>query len=176
MDSGESANLNTLSTEDYLRQFGIDQSAILDVSDQGISDIVPIEADTDKFLEEFARRHSPGLSKAEIQGQTKIFDLTKEEERRAADMTQRLWFRRTVLFTQLVPMCLIPLWLVVILSLPVFGVKQYSEDMQKGFLGALATNAFGICLIIARDIFPLGKEEGKSKKNDWTDITLRNDN
>jgi hypothetical protein len=161
MESEERAHLSQLSTEDYLSQFGLGKDAISEVSHSETSEIVPIESNTDKYLENYA---TPGLSKEDRIRQTRIYDLTKEEGRKAADMEQRLSFREIVIISQLLPIFLIPLWLAVILSLPIFGVKPYSEDMQKGFLAALATNAFGVCLIVARDLFPLGSEEDKKIK------------
>jgi hypothetical protein len=167
MESGEHAHLSQLSTEDYLSQFGLGRDAISEVLVGETLEILPIESNTEKYLENFA---APGLNKEARRRQTQIYDLTKEEGRKAADMEQRLSFREIVVISQLVPIFLIPIWLAIILSLPIFGVKPYSEDMQKGFLAALATNAFGVCLIIARDLFPLGSEEDKKikkTKEEW---------
>jgi hypothetical protein len=87
------------------------------------------------------------------------FDLATDNGRKAADFNQRLFQRKLVLGSQLIPMCVIPIWLMVILSLPAFGNKAYSEKMQAGLLAALATNALGLCYIIARDLFPLGRDD-----------------
>jgi hypothetical protein len=164
-----------LSTEDYLRQLGIDKGSISEVSEQATSEIEPI-TNTDEYLLDVAKRNNPsGIPKAQLEIQTKIRDLTTEEgrkaaemEQRLAEMEQRLGFRKIILFSQLLPMCLIPCWLVMVLSLPIFSIKAYSEDMQKGFLIALGTDALGICFIVARDLFPLAKEEKKNSttKND----------
>jgi hypothetical protein len=94
------------------------------------------------------------------------FDLATDDGRKAADFNQRLFQRKLVLGSQLIPMCVIPIWLMVMLSLPAFGHKAYSERMQAGFLAALATNALGLCYIIARDLFPLGRDEADNQDHE----------
>jgi hypothetical protein len=117
---------------------------------------------TDEYLEEQAHDLLAQRVKEILEqiGDPKAsFDLATDDGRKAADFNQRLFQRKLVLGSQLIPMCVIPIWLMVILSLPAFGNKAYSEKMQAGFLAALATNALGLCYVIARDLFPLGKDD-----------------
>jgi hypothetical protein len=89
------------------------------------------------------------------------FDLTLEQGRRAAVLDQRLKSRSKIVNILMVPMVVVPFWLMVLLSLPAFGQKSYSEDMQKGFLLVLASDCIGLCYVVTHDLFP----NGKKKKN-----------
>jgi hypothetical protein len=87
------------------------------------------------------------------------FDLVTDEGRKAAEMQHRLKSRSLFLIIVSLPMSIAPLWLMVMLTLPVWGIKVYSDSMQAGFLTALATNVLGLCYVVARDLFPQSKKD-----------------
>jgi hypothetical protein len=87
------------------------------------------------------------------------FDFKKPSGRIGAETNHRLNSRSRIVRVLLCPMLIIPIWLMGMISLPAFGNKAYSERMQIFFLGALASNALGLCYVVTRDLFPLGKDD-----------------
>lgn len=84
------------------------------------------------------------------------------------EFEHRLKLRRLILYAIIVPMAIIPIWLMVLLTVPVFNKKSGpSEAMQMAYLTAVASDFIGLYYIITRDLFPDGKREKKRKlKND----------
>jgi hypothetical protein len=69
-------------------------------------------------------------------------------------------------------MSIVPIWLMVLLSLPAFGKKPYSEAMQAAFLTGLVSDFVGLYYVITRDLFPQGSSSSKNnskKENDQND-------
>lgn len=92
-------------------------------------------------------------------------DLQTDEGRKGAELQHRITSRSTVLKALVVPMYIIPLWLMVILSLPAMKITVYTERMQLTFLGALASDVIGLCYVVTRDLFP----KGSSDRDDETE-------
>ncbi|ESA32758.1 hypothetical protein N836_24415 [Leptolyngbya sp. Heron Island J] len=85
-----------------------------------------------------------------------------EDEYLNAELEQRLKLRKWVLLSLIGPMAVIPIWLMVLLSVPVFNEKaDVSERMQIGYLAAVASDFFGLYYIVTRDLFPNSKRERK---------------
>ncbi len=51
-------------------------------------------------------------------------------------------------------MYVVPVWLIIMLTLPAFKVKAFSERMQILLLGALASDIVGLCYVVTRNLFP----------------------
>lgn len=62
--------------------------------------------------------------------------------------------RTIVLWNLVVPMSIIPIWLVVLLTLPSFGRTQMSEKLQLAILAAIATDYLGLYYVVTRNLFP----------------------
>ena len=94
------------------------------------------------------------------------------DELRKAEVEHRINSRRLVLLSLIVPMSIAPFWLMVLLSLPAFDKKPYSESMQAAFLAALVSDFVGLYYVITRDLFPKGeashREASKDEMNDQT--------
>lgn len=87
-----------------------------------------------------------------------------EDEYVDEELRQRLELRKWVLLPLVIPMAVIPIWLMVLLSVPVFNEKaNVSERMQIGYLAAVASDFFGLYYIVTRDLFPNSKRERKVK-------------
>ena len=89
--------------------------------------------------------------------------LTADEVRRV-ELRHRLSARMTILWSLVVPMSIVPLWLMVLLSLPAFGNQAYKGPMQGLFLTALVSDFAGLYFVVTRDLFPHGNDSGKRKK------------
>lgn len=80
------------------------------------------------------------------------------EEAKTAELKHRLTARAVILWTLVIPMSIAPFWLMALLSLPAFNVKEaYSEKMQAAFLTALVSDFIGLYYVITRDLFPKGQ-------------------
>lgn len=76
--------------------------------------------------------------------------------------------RTTILRIIVVPMSIVPIWLMIILTLSMFGKIEMSEKMKFAFLGAITGDFLGLCYIVTRDLFPQGdsaRRENKSGDN-----------
>lgn len=129
-------------TEDFLERHGTATDAALSVVEQ---------EETGRFLE----RKGAADDKS-------IIAIT-DEEVKLRERLQRLRERTTILYALVGSMGLIPIWLMILLSLPVFNIKPYSEKMQLGFLAALATDVVGLFYVVTRDLFPSGNEASKRR-------------
>lgn len=84
-----------------------------------------------------------------------------------AELEHRQKLRRWILRPLIIPMAIIPIWLMVLLSVPVFNSKAtVSERMQIAYLGAVASDFIGLYYIITRDLFPNGGNKRKQKGDD----------
>ncbi|KPQ35704.1 MAG: Protein of unknown function (DUF3043) [Phormidesmis priestleyi Ana] len=84
----------------------------------------------------------------------KEYDFATSEARKSAELKHRIDSRTKVLAALIIPMYVAPIWLMVMLSLPAFKVKAFSERMQYLLLGALASDLLGLCYVVTRDLFP----------------------
>lgn len=125
-----------ISTEDFLMQNGIPPGSIHCAD--AIENIPLEEITTDEYLT--ARN-------------IKTEDLTVEG-RKNARLEHHLASRTKVLAALVIPMYIVPVWLMIMLSLPAFRIKAFSERMQILLLGALASDIVGLCYVVTRDLFP----------------------
>lgn len=73
-------------------------------------------------------------------------------------------------------MSIAPFWLMALLSLPAFNVKEaYSEKMQAAFLTALASDFIGLYYVITRDLFPKGEVAHEKRHKLANNKHLEND-
>ncbi|MGI0491836.1 hypothetical protein ACN4EG_08485 [Alkalinema pantanalense CENA528] len=135
-----SRELPQLKLDEYLREKGFTQESF-QVSDPDENPIGKI--DTRQTVEKLQIGHDD-------------LDLKTDEGRKGAELQHRIHSRSTILKALVVPMYIIPLWLMVILSLPALKVNAYSEKMQFTLLGALASDVIGLCYVVTRDLFPKG--------------------
>lgn len=80
----------------------------------------------------------------------------------------RINARKTILRIIVIPMTIVPIWLMVMLTLSMFGKIEMSEKMKFAFLGAITGDFLGLCYIVTRDLFPQGdsaRRENKSGDN-----------
>lgn len=91
------------------------------------------------------------------------------DELRRAEARHRLNSRKLVLLSLVVPMSIAPFWLMVLLSLPAFDKKPYSERMQVAFLAALVSDFAGLYYVITRDLFPRGEAARRNSSKDGAD-------
>jgi hypothetical protein len=59
-----------------------------------------------------------------------------------------------VLWSLVAPMSIIPIWLMVLLTLPSLGRTQMSEKLQLAILAAIATDYIGLYYVVTRNLFP----------------------
>jgi hypothetical protein len=102
-------------------------------------------------------------------GSVKIYDLTKEEERKGAELQHRIDSRDKVLRSLIIPMYVIPCWLLLMLSVsvikhPLLNNSAFSEKVQLALLGTLATDVLGLCFLVTRDLFPQSRDTRKGKE------------
>lgn len=128
-----------VSTENFLMQNGIYSGSIHCTDVDAIDEIK-----TDEYL----------IAKNVEQG-----DLTIEG-RKNARLQHHLASRTKVLAALIIPMYVVPIWLMIMLSLPAFKVKAFSERMQILLLGALASDIVGLCYVVTRDLFPQKSDFG----------------
>lgn len=96
-------------------------------------------------------------------------DAVTTAELRKAEVVHRLSSRKLVLLSLVIPMSIAPFWLMVLLSLPAFDKKPYSERMQAAFLTALVSDFAGLYYVITRDLFPNGEGSSRRTSKDETD-------
>jgi len=89
-------------------------------------------------------------------------DFATTEGRKSARLKHQLTSRTKVLAALIIPMYVAPIWLMVMISLPAFNIKSFSERMQFALLSALASDLIGLCYVVTRDLFP-------QKPNDWNE-------
>lgn len=123
-----------ISTEDFLVQNGIYPGSIH--CTDAIENIPSQEITTGKYLT------------AKNIG-TKDF----VQDRKNARLDHQIAARTKVLAALIVPMYVVPIWLMIMLSLPAFKVKVFSERMQILMLGALASDIVGLCYVVTRSLF-----------------------
>ncbi len=87
-------------------------------------------------------------------------DFTTTKGRKSARLKHQLTSRTKVLTALIIPMYVAPIWLMVMISLPAFNIKSFSERMQFALLSALASDLIGLCYVVTRDLFP-------QKPDDW---------
>lgn len=93
-------------------------------------------------------------------------------EEKIADASHRRQARTIILWILSLQMLIIPIWLMVLLTLPIFNDKdsgKISERMQAGFLAAVATDFAGLYYIMTRDLFPQGSSGKPRRKKDEED-------
>lgn len=90
--------------------------------------------------------------------------ISPEDELRKLELEHRLKLRRLVLYALIIPMAIIPIWLMVLLTVPAFNKDaKISETMQIAYLTAVASDFIGLYYIITRDLFPNGGRFNKRK-------------
>ena len=81
------------------------------------------------------------------------------------ELEHRLRLRNVILYALIAPMAAIPIWLMVLLTVPVFNKESdVSERMQIAYLAAVASDFVGLYYIITRDLFPNGKSSNAKTK------------
>lgn len=165
--------IDIISPDDFLKRRNIDESAFqltesspppdtqnnLDVQYSSkaativpaIHSTVTLDEATDKFLKQKG-----------IAVNTAVVAMS-DAEARAYELRHRLGARTTILWTLVLPMAIVPFWLMIQLSLPIFNIKPHSEKMQLGLLAALATDVVGLFYVVTRDLFPSGNEPSKRR-------------
>lgn len=135
-------NQAPLSTDSFLNIYGVHNNSM----DASISEIEV--ASSDDFL--------PPDSLIAAGGDR---DIERKE------IEHRLRLRNIILYALITPMAVIPIWLMVLLSVPVFNKESaVSERMQIAYLAAVASDFVGLYYIITRDLFPDGKTNRKKRK------------
>lgn len=88
-----------------------------------------------------------------------------------AEASHRRQARTVILGVLAVQMLVIPIWLMILLTLPIVNEqasKKISPAMQGAYLAAVATDFAGLYYIITRDLFPKGSN-GKLRRKDNED-------
>lgn len=124
-----------LSTQKWLEKHQIDKEAfkVHILNDEKIES-------TEDFLKQY------GVGKTDI----------KADELKIVETKHRLRSRTLVIWSLIIPMSIAPFWLMILLSLPAFGKKPYSETMQAAFFAGLVSDFVGLYYVITRDLFPQG--------------------
>ncbi|NET34934.1 MAG: hypothetical protein F6K19_23400 [Cyanothece sp. SIO1E1] len=139
-----------VSVQAFLEHYGIDKDAIV------IKHYFESETPDDYF-------HRHRISENSIQ--------FPDAEMRA-EASHRRQARSIILWVLAVPMSVIPIWIMVLLTLPVLNKEaNVSQPMQAAYLAAVATDFVGLYYIITRDLFPQGgrRTSRKSKKRERQD-------
>lgn len=172
--------IDIISTDDFLKRKNIDESSFQlveldstpdaenhpDIQNNGKAEaIVPASHSTitlDEATDKFLKQKGIAINTAVV--------AMSDAEARAYELRHRLGARTTILWTLILPMAIVPFWLMIQLSLPIFGIKPYSEKMQLGLLAALATDVVGLFYVVTRDLYPNGG--GTSRRR----LSTSNDN
>lgn len=151
MFSKESINVDTsladdiASTEDFLGKQGAGDGSIEAES----ADIVTIS--TDDML-------APNALTSPEDG------MRREQDFRRLALENHIKLRTWLLATVILPMAVIPIWLMCLLTEPVLNPNsRVKQEMQFAYLAAIATDVFGLYQIVIRNLFPDGKSEEKRK-------------
>jgi hypothetical protein len=121
--------------------------------------------DDDRSTSDWLKKRGAGSNSDFID---RTYDLNTEQGRKGAELSQVLSFRRFLFWVQSVwVIVVIPLWLIIVLSLPFFGIQVYDAQpgMYQLLFAALMTNVFGMYLIIAKYLFPSVKDSSTSDKD-----------
>lgn len=86
-------------------------------------------------------------------------DFTKTRGQKSARLVHQMTSRTKVLTALIIPMYVVPVWLMVMISLPAFNITSFSERMQFALLSALVSDLIGIFYILTRDLFPKKSED-----------------
>lgn len=137
--SGETESQKDVSTEDFLDTYGISENSMdahmSDVEVTSLNDVLP---------------------------QDSLISPTNEMEKR--EFEHRIKLRNVILYSLIMPMAIIPIWLMILLTIPVFDRdSDVSEPMQLAYLTAVASDFIGLYYIITRDLFPNGRQTGRRK-------------
>ena len=101
-----------------------------------------------------------------------VFTLISEDNVdnliRIKQADHRINSRRVILYSFVVPMSIIPIWLMILLTLSVTGRAKMSPAVELGSLTAIAGDFAGLYCIVTRDLFPQGKP-GNDDDNDDDD-------
>lgn len=138
-----------LSTGEYLKRHHIDETAI---------QIAPIASS------EFD--HHAHLVQPSVQSTGDYLDRRRigradfvADEARGFRFKYPLSARMIALWSLIVPMAIAPFWLMALVSLPAFGIREaYSEPMENSFLAALVSDCAGLYYVITRNLLPSIKE------------------
>ena len=129
----------SLSTDSFLDIYGVDNHSM----DASISD-VDITSPDDLLPPDSLIASDQNIEKRELE--------------------HRLRLRNIVLYALITPMAVIPIWLMVLLTVPVFHEdSKVSERMQIAYLTAVASDFVGLHYIITRDLFPDGRVKRKKR-------------
>jgi hypothetical protein len=131
-------NSRTIYTQQWLGKHKISQQAII------------ISMVNDKKVESL----QVYLDKHHLQGDA---IETSEDKIKMAEATQRLSARNLILWSLVVPMSVIPFWLMGLLTFNSLGRIKLSESLQVGILAAVASDYLGLYYVVTQDLFPQGK-------------------
>src|SRR6478672_5187167 len=135
----------TISTEKYLHNHGVKKDGIRQIDDEKITS-------TEAYL------RGNGINQNSLVVET--LETTREKH--------LLKSKTIVLWSLVAPMSIIPVWLMVLLTLPGFGRTQMSEKVQLAILSAIATDYLGLYYVVTRNLFP-ASETCTCKKNEDKD-------
>ena len=68
----------------------------------------------------------------------------------------RIMSRTVILYSLVVPMSIIPIWLMGIFTFSVSGKAHMSQTLQLSMLGAIAVDFAGLYYVVTSDLFPKG--------------------
>jgi hypothetical protein len=128
-----------LSIEDFLIRRGVYPGSISCIDDIEATDLSRSTITTEEYL-----------SGKNIEAN----DFSTTEGRKSARLKHHLASRTKVLTALIIPMYVAPVWLMIMLSLPAFNIKVFSERMQILLLSALTSDLIGLCYVVTRNLFP----------------------
>ena len=87
-------------------------------------------------------------------------DSLSTNESAHIEMKHQHFARNLILLSLVIPMSIVPFWLMALLSLPIFIERKiYSGSMQAAFLAALVSDYVGLYYIVTSDLFPKGRRK-----------------
>jgi len=130
----------------------------------------------DVSVEGFLGEH--GIDELSIQAQTAEIEVqstadyipvnsfsSPEDELRKMELEHRIKLRSMLLYPLIIPMTIIPIWLMVLLTIPAINPNsKLSETLQIAYLTAVASDFAGLYYIITRDLFSQGTRKSKSQE------------
>jgi hypothetical protein len=141
---------NYLSTEEYLASYGIDAESV-----DCTADPVESQALNNAEIPEAVNINSPITTSGYLSdNKVSTYDFATAEGRKSAYSHHHISSRSKVLAALIIPMYVAPIWLMVMLTLPIFKGKIFSERMQFALLTALTSDLIGLCYVVTRDLFP----------------------
>jgi hypothetical protein len=86
---------------------------------------------------------------------------TSEAQIKIAEATQRLEARSIILWSLVVPMSVIPFWLMGLLTFNSLGKIKLPENLQSGILVAVVSDYLGLYYVVTQDLFSQGQARSK---------------